>query len=64
VRFDLGPNGVDSLDNKATRLYKAIIHLFQYGGTKNTWRYTAMTWKTVYLDLQKHKFKFVGEDES
>jgi len=63
VRFDLGTNGVDSLD-KATRLYEAIIHLFQYGGTKNTRRYTAMTWKTVYLDLQKHKFKFVGEEQS
>jgi hypothetical protein len=62
VNFSL-EGGVDS-PAKATRLYEAVEHLFKFpAGRHNTRRFSAMTWKTLYLDLQRNKFKFVGEDE-
>jgi hypothetical protein len=59
VNFNLG-SGVDS-PAKATRLYEAVEHLFKFSGGNNTRRFSAMTWKMLFLDLQRNKFKFVGE---
>lgn len=63
VNFSLD-GGVDS-PAKATWLYGAVEHLFQFpAGRHNTRRFSVMTWKTLYLDLQtRNKFKFVGDDE-
>mmetsp|Transcript_13416 Transcript_13416/g.25178 ORF Transcript_13416/g.25178 Transcript_13416/m.25178 type:complete len:191 (-) Transcript_13416:95-667(-) len=64
VNFTSLEGGVDTSPAKATRLYEAVEHLFKFpAGRHNTRRFSAMTWKTLYLDLQKNKFKFVGEDE-
>jgi hypothetical protein len=56
--------GVDS-PAKATWLYGAVEHLFKFpAGRHNTRRFSVMTLKTLYLDLQmRNKFKFVGDDE-
>jgi hypothetical protein len=60
VNFSLN-GGVDS-PAKATWLYGAVEHLFKFpAGRHNTRRFSVMTWKTLYLDLQtRNKFKFVG----
>lgn len=60
IGHELGPDGINT-PSKATVVYEAVNHLFKYSGTNNDRRYCAMTWKTIFLDLQKHKFKFVGE---
>lgn len=60
VGHELGPDGID-IPAKATRVYEATRHLFKYSGTNNNRRHSAFTWKTVYNDLQKNKFKFMGE---
>jgi hypothetical protein len=56
--------GSEWIDNpaKATSVYEATRHLFMYHGTHNNRRHLAFTWKTVYNDLQKNKFKCVGEE--
>ena len=56
----LGSERIDT-PAKATSVYEATRHLFMYRGTHNDRRHSAFTWKTVYNDLQKHKFKFVGD---
>jgi len=56
----LGSDGINT-PAKATTVYEATRHLFMYRGTHNDRRYSAFTWKTVYNDLQRNKFKFVGE---
>jgi hypothetical protein len=64
VNFFSLDGGVDSPTNKATRLYGAVEHLFKFpAGRHNTRRFSAMTWKTLYLDLQRNKFKSVGDED-
>lgn len=63
VNFDLGPSGRIDSPEKATRLYESISYLFQFPSNNQIIRrFSAMTWKTVFLDLQKNSFKFVGEE--
>jgi hypothetical protein len=57
----LGAEGI-ATPAKATSVYEATRHLFMYRGTHNDRRHSAFTWKTVYNDLQRNKFKFVGEE--
>jgi hypothetical protein len=57
----LGPEGI-ATPAKATIVYEATRHLFIYRGALNDRRHLAFTWKTVYNDLQRNKFKFVGEE--
>lgn len=56
--------GVDS-PVKATRLYEVVVYLFEFpAGRHNTRRFSVMTWKTIFLDLQRNDFKYVlVEDE-
>lgn len=58
---NIGAAGIDT-PAKATRLYEATRELFTYPGTHNNRRHSAFTWKTVFNDLQRHRFKFVGEE--
>ena len=55
--------GVDS-PVKATRLYEVVVYLFEFpAGWHNTRGFSVMTWKTLFLDLQRNDFKYVVEDE-
>jgi len=55
--------GVDSPD-KATMLYEVVLYLFDFpAGRHNARRFSVMTWKTLFLDLQRNDFKYVVEDE-
>ena len=48
---------------KATRLYKTTNKYFRFPATHYR-RFTDLSWKTVYLLLQKNKMKLVGEVQS
>ena len=54
-------DGIGSVD-KATRLYEAVKKYFIFLSTHQR-RFTDLTWKTIFLILQKNKFKLVGEEE-
>ena len=45
---------------KTTRLYEATENYFRFPAVHHR-RFTDITWKTVFLLLQKNKFKLVGE---
>ena len=45
---------------KTTRLYEATESYFRFPAVHHR-RFTDITWKTVFLILQKNKFKLVGE---